>query len=723
MKTTPCIVAFFLAVSLCASRADDVRQPTRGSVSLVVWPSRRPGVGLDESALESIERIRPDFVALHAFWDLAEREEGYDFSATDRALDMLRERGVPVRLVFYMASLRVLPRELRAEISLDQKGKVAARGRESLSLWGDRSRPRFLKFVDAAVRRYRGDPGVIQWSFINGYSENYWSPGTGYFQLFDYSAFSQRKFRWFLQHVKQFSLEEVNERAAKTWKSWDDVAQPHSVWDKVSLSPFWADFQEYRCWSALQQAQDVCEIMQKHDPTRLIFVFGNSHPFNQGHFPAVTPRFATLARKHRGGMYITSGGTVLLSAVTGDIRRRLRIELSSESAYTPEREAHFSFYLFNALEADVDYYQLIVHHPATWEPALVHFQKLRPALHTLANARPAPRRVGFLVSYATGLSYVSWLPSTYHNENCQPIWGRVLNNMQASRELHYELEAIPDEGGWNLFKGLKGILDSGSVVLREEMIERLRLFVARGGRLALFGDSGRYVYGSGRWQGHALAEALGYTTRDPWPSPPIEGMAGWLDVIYRYEGSGPKKAPRAAASFRAKATTPLHVMPRSFDVAYPYELPMPTFPSQVLAVGPKGGPVCLRWKHGRGEVLMLSGFPDFRAHSGYVLLDAILRWLGAERRTQCSAKISALHKLAGGKHHYVLANLTDERISDRVRFLGLARGCRYAARNLGWKIEDYGLLEASDYSIQAEWDPFEIKVIRLDPLGEVRGNK
>jgi len=709
------VLCVVLAFVIFGGGCREIICPPKGSVSLILWVAEgRGGKGLNGRALSSLETIQPDFVDLHAKWDQVETEGGYDFSMTDSALAILRRRGYLVRLLFYMSNLRRMPGEFRSEVSLDQNGCPPPAGCEALSLWGERSRSRFLKFVEAAVRRYRSDRNIIQWSFINGFSENYFPPGVKHRRLYDYSDFSQRKFRWFLKSLKRYDLAEVNERAGTDWRSWDEVRQPLPVWDVVNVSPFWADFQDYRCWSAERQAEDVCRAIRASDGARPIFVFGNFHPFNQGHNPGVFPRFAAIARRYRGGSYVTSGESILLCAVSGTIAAEKGIPLSVECAYPPDREPNFSLYLFNAIESGATYYNLIALHPVRMSPGLRRFMELRAVLRELSRARWGGSDVGFVVSYATGLSFVSWLPYMYHNHNCQPFWARVLNEAVAARRLHYQLRAVPDEGDWDLLEGLSGVLEPGSLVLRREMMDAICAFVRRGGRLVMFGDSGRYVYGSGKKEGHALAEALGYRTTGRWSKVRLEGMAGWLDPIYL--SLEERIAPPAAPSLRAKVRENPIISGGEISLAYPYGLPEPEFPARVIAETADGKPVALCWKVGKGEVLMFGGFPDFRDESGFKLMDDCLHWLGAEKVVWCSSAIHAIRRVRGAEQFYVLYNLSDAEREEAVSFPGLQREVRYLFEELPRARR--GTIRGDDAArrgLEFRFAPYEIIVVRFTP--------
>ncbi len=715
-----CVLIATASLSLTAQAAapSTVPQPEPGSVSLIVWVDRR--AGLSDDAKTAIEQVKPDFVALHGQWD--GQDPGVDprLDATNRALDWLAERRLPVRMLFYMAWFEGLPDELKAEVQLDQEGLPPDRGYGALSHWGPQSRPRFLAFVEHAVDQLRLRPGVVQWTFINGWSENYYTR-SGYRRVFDYSPIAQAKFRWYLRERKGYSLADVGRRAGYPWASWEGVTAPQPVWDEVNLSPFWADWMDFRCWSALQQGRDVCTAVRRHESTRPIFVYGNNHPLNQAQAPALLPQFAELARRVAGGIYVTSGSATLFSAVSGTIAERMGLPLSNECGLPPESRDHYAFWLFNAIAHDATYFQLYTRLPLGDTEAIEELQLLRPVLRELAQAQHRPRRVGFLVSYATGMCHASWLPSLHHNHSVQPIWGRIANAFQASRRLHFELSPIPDIAPFNPFTGLDGVLEPGSVVLPASTMAALERFVRGGGRAVLFGDSGRYLYGAeGPREGHALATRLGYRTDDPWPTAPIQGMPGWIEPIYLSSQDGSKPEPPPAASLRAVAQPNGILRGDAFALAYPYVLPAPRFDCRVLATNGEGLPIALHWRHGKGEVVMLSGFPDHREESGFVLMHDLLAWLGATPVADGPRMVAVCHKMRGEAHYFASTNHGRDQpgAEARVRLMGLPGGKSFV-------IDQFGLpvavpAQASSRQLMSEGlplslAPFQTVIIRLTP--------
>ena len=706
-----------------------------------------------ESRLKTLDIINPQFVSLNIGWEnIIQKDGSYNYTAVDEALIRLKEKGYKVRLLFYLGHPANLPEEWQKETMRDQNGNESKRHPHhvnpqiiiwptALSLWGEKSRPGFLKFVEETVKRYRDNPQIIQWQFHNGMNEGFYAEQTEYNkpQVFDYSIWSQNKFRWYLQHVKGYGLKDVSRRAGIDYKQWDEVEQPKPViatgfqTDILNLNPFWADFIEYRAWSCLQQAEAVCKIIRKYDKDRTIMLFGNIFPYQALRQTYFLPDFVSLAKKYNAGVYVTSSEIPSMAMLSGPLVRKNNLPLSMECSRGFELPLKITLWLHEAINAEATIFNVFTERqPVEMTPALTHFLKIKPILKKVLSFPIKQRNVACNYSYLTGACLGSLLPGLYLNHNTQPIWSRQINTIVASRVLGYELEMITDKDADYSLNGFTGVLEPGSVVLPDNVINSIATFVKEGGRLVLFGDSGRYRFGAEKQTAHALVSILGYHTGNPWPAPEIKGHNGWLDPQF-LSGIGnynnrktPPNPANLSPAASVKCTSKGGILGENFafDLAYPYSIPQLVAMSgqnlKTEAVNQKGEPVMVSWSYGKGQVCLLAGYPDYRLENGAAVTDKLLAWLGAERRISSDSRsLYVIHKTKDGRHYYVLTNPSGSFVKSRTIFTDLPAGQQYTVVNESWNGEDYGIVrERADkkYALDLCFEPCEIKILLFTPL-------
>jgi hypothetical protein len=264
----------------------------------------------DRSAFESAKQVGARSIDLRPIWSTVEPKPGvYDWSTLDAALENAASVGLPATVTVRFFDNQV-PNWLANENMLDQDGSpflgYGFGGQHRCpSYWGPRARESYLRLVETLVRRYRVNPGIVAWQFFYGYNDSFYMGMWGKrASVYDYSTYSQEKYRWYLSEVKRSSLAELNHRYSTHYARWEDVSQPKPTFGELNVTWAWHDFQDYRMWSITQMFDEVDQTIRRLDQRPLIMHYGGS-PHHSAHELNVYDVGLRLLQQHGGVLDVT----------------------------------------------------------------------------------------------------------------------------------------------------------------------------------------------------------------------------------------------------------------------------------------------------------------------------------------------------------------------------------------------------------------------------------
>nr|HPO09530.1 beta-galactosidase [bacterium] len=374
---------------------------------------------------------------------------------------------------------------------IDQNGKAFfGYGKEnsrSLSYWGPDGRQSYLNLVEALVKRYRDRPSILAWQFFYGYNDSFylgmWANSE---TVYDYSTFSQEKYRSYLSDVKKFTLDDLNERYATHYGNWQDVTQPMPTFGVLNVTPVWHDFQDYRMWSIGQMFDEIDRTVRRIDERPLIMYFGGSL-HHSAHQLSIYDIGLPLLRKYGGGLDITCFEDPVPAEVGSGIVRSYGVPLMAEAWQVPPPLKDFRRLFFHAFSLGVKSYQMV----GNWEKMEIspaEFQQTGKVFLEMIEAEPIRTPIAGLFSYRSILSHIP--ARSYINPTLAMI--PKLQEHQYSLDWHSDLSPLQDLNQY------PALLDANSEVLSDSVIDTLVQFVENGGRLALLNRSGRYALEDGK---------------------------------------------------------------------------------------------------------------------------------------------------------------------------------------------------------------------------------
>jgi hypothetical protein len=206
-------------------------------------------------------------------WNLIEQYPGiYDFRELDDMLADANEKGAKIQLFF---SIKV-PEWAPSHYTRNTEGKIF--GHNTYLFHGARLnlfqspvlRPAYLEFVRNAVLHYRNHPAVESYYLLIEH------PGEasykGWYEGFD--DFTIANFRQAMRNKYQ-TIAALNQAWKTDWADFDTLmpAKPKTE----ASSQFWYDWISFREESVWDFKEEVIATIRKHDPKRLIMVYGAGH--------------------------------------------------------------------------------------------------------------------------------------------------------------------------------------------------------------------------------------------------------------------------------------------------------------------------------------------------------------------------------------------------------------------------------------------------------------
>ncbi|MEN6604174.1 MAG: beta-galactosidase [Bryobacteraceae bacterium] len=616
----------------------------------------------DRSKYESAKRAGALSIDLRPLWSTIEPAPGrYDWKTLDAALQNAAAVSLPVTITLRFFDQHV-PAWLAAENMLDQDGNThfgySGFKSRSPSYWGPRARSSYLRLIEELVKRYRANPAILAWQFFYGYNDSFY---LGMWQnrptVYDYSKFSQEKYRSYLSEVRKFSLVEVNRRYGTSYGSWEEVSQPKPTFGTLNISAAWHDFQDYRMWSIERMFDDMFSLVRRFDSRPLIMYYGGSL-HHSAHQLSVYDIGLRLLKRYGGLLDVTCFEDPVPAEVGAGIVRSYDVPLMVEAWQVPPPAPDFRRLFFHVFSQGARAYQLV----GSWErmrptpdginmggakpdtsavdwkkqaPTQSEFLRTRRVFLEMSETQPIRMQAAGLFSYRSILSYIP--ARHYINPTLALI--PVLQEHQISLDWHSDMSTLEDLDRY------PALLDANSEVLEHRVIERLAAYVEKGGRLALLARSGRYALEEGR------------------PDYPL------LQRLDR--------------------------------------------PKQTL------GPVEI-WPFGSGHVMRISAEHDWSSAEGTGILVKLMEWMGVDRPVIATPGILAAVSRGPEKRIYVtlLRQKSDPGEGMfRLRAGLLDHGRSYGMANLFDDRPEPRTVEASalEAGLPVIFAPHELKVLRLTP--------
>jgi len=445
----------------------------------------------DRSKFESAKRVGARFIDLRPLWAVLEpRPDEYDWNTLDVALENAASVHLPVTITMRFFEEQI-PAWLAGESTLDQDGNsfFGYRGKKSrsLSYWAPRGRQAYLQLVKAIVERYRDNRAILAWQFFYGYNDSFYlGMWQGRQTVYDYSPFSQEKYRHYLAHVKKMSLDELNQRYLMNHQDWSEVAQPKPTFGTLNVSKAWHDFQDYRMWSIERMFADIDSTVRSLDHRPLIMYYGGSL-HHAAHQLSVYDIGLRLLSKFGGALDITCFEDPVPAEVGSGLVRQYGILPMAEAWQVPPPLPSFRRMFFHIFSLGVKSYQMV----GSWEKMAIpakEFQRTGEVFLEMAEAKPVRARVAGIISYRTILSHIPAKP--YINPTLAMI--PVLQEHQFSLDWRSNLTSLAD------LQDYPAVIDANSEVMEKSTIDSLSRYVSQGGRLVLLARSGRYSLEDGR---------------------------------------------------------------------------------------------------------------------------------------------------------------------------------------------------------------------------------
>jgi hypothetical protein len=445
----------------------------------------------DHSKFESAKRAGAHSIDLQPVWTTLEPRPGvFDWSTLDAGVSNAASVGLPVTITLRFFDEQI-PAWLAGENMLDQDGRpfygYAHEKSRMLSYWGPQGRQSYLRIVEAMVRRYRANPAVLAWQFFYGFIDSFYlGMLEGRKSVYDYSQFSQEKYRYYLSRVEKLSLAALNRRYGTSYGSWVEVKQPKPTFNALNVTPVWHDFQDYRMWSIERMFDDIDRTVRRLDARPLIMYYGGSL-HHAAHQLSVYDIGLRLLRKYGGTLDITCFEDPVVAEVGSGFVREYGVPLMVEAWQVPPPLPDYRRLLFQAFALGVKSHQMV----GNWEKMEIspdEFRRTSRVFPEVAESEPVRAPVAALFSYRSILSYIP--ARSYINPTLAMI--PELQKHQYSLDWHSDLSPLSDLDRY------PALLDANSEVLTRSVIEALVRYVERGGRLALLTRSGRYALEDGR---------------------------------------------------------------------------------------------------------------------------------------------------------------------------------------------------------------------------------
>jgi hypothetical protein len=234
------------------------------------------------------------------------------------------------------------------------------------------------------------------------------------------------------------------------------------------------------------------------------------------------------------------------------------------------------------------------------------------------------------------------------------------------------------------------LVDYGLPVLTSHAADAVADYVRRGGTAVLFSQSGRFTAGNPHEQ-YRLLRALGYAGAAGVGPRPGEGVAAGEGILKNYR-------------FRMRRIVPLAGIPVNHGI---------------LARLDDGQPAIARWSAGKGQVILLAGFPDWNDPATVQPLRVLLADCGVVPPASATAGVESAVLQKGDVRYVILHNPRGATVNTLVSLPDQTRTVHLA--DLGNRV-NLCVRTAVQWrdGMTLTMSPYEIRVLALDPPDKPR---
>ena len=526
-----------------------------------------------ESLFESLAKNGATVAHLICWWSYLEPQpEQYDFSSIDWALEQCRKNGLKASISVWMSDHGV-PSFLYDENMIDQKGRpmLGDRGDNvgagySVSLWGPKSRKYFGALIRKIVGTYLEDDTVASWGFMYQHTEVTIHDRLGKdIYLYDYSTFAEENFRRWLTEVKGLSLEAINQRYGTAYKDISEVRQPQPS-DGLDVTPRWNDFQDFRIFSCRSIFEFVFQNIREMDPD------GKKHAF------VFNPSMSSdICKKY--GIIVDATGSESKNAYNSSAYISLtNSPFIMEPTNIPPDIYELNAGFFNALSIPAQGYIWVGtgrnEMPTATAAALI-YQRQRHAWERLSTAtRVKPI---MLLNMTDTLLAEEKIFTGFRALGPDTLYSNFIETLFDAQFAYVPVDdATAAYAGYELLPRTQLIIDFNGKVMRRGLIDHLENHVKNGGVLLISPQSGLYC------------------RENPVSSESLAARFGWEIA--------------AGAAFKPLQDAAQHI---AGGLKYLQRYPIAMLDGTLLCDS-SGEPYAIAKNHGKGKVIMLAGYPDWK---------------------------------------------------------------------------------------------------------------
>jgi len=635
-------------------------------------------------AYAHLREMGANFVNLFVSWSQVEIRPGqYDFSMLDKMVAYAARCHLRAEL-FFINQDTDYPEWYRDQCMVDQTGSVFARRGRDPSFWAPRGHPAFLKLVKAVAERYKTNGVVAAYGshpgggVLDGFYYRDRSPG-GALHLYDYSRYSQARFREYVRDVLHLSLEQASRRYGLPLASWDDLKQPEPV-ASLDLRPLWWDFQSYRVWTVARMWDDICHTIREVDPvTPIELCYGGPEEYI-GFIGNDYDAGAEAGRKYRASIHNTCYEGESMALLLGTYTRDRGVVHTFEPAGTPPDFPHFQLCLFHMLKYGAKGHCWVSTDTQGIYPT---YTQMHAAAEEISDAQPVGKRLGILES----LSFDQCKLTRRGDELFEAAQFAATAGYTAS--LYTDRAFLGEAPRLDPAK-MPLLVDYGLPVLTSQAADAVADYVRRGGTAMLFSQSGRFTAGNPQEQCRLL-RALGYA-----------GAAG----------VGPRSGEGVAAGQGILKNHRLR-MKHSVSLA---DLPLN---HAILAGFDDGRAAIARWSAGKGQVILFAGFPDLNDPATVQSLRVLFADCGVTPPASASAGVESAVLQKGDVQYVILYNPRGATVNTLVSLPDQTRTVQLADLVNRVNLCVRTAIQWRD-GMTLTMSPYEIRVLALDPPDKPR---
>ncbi|MFZ2654671.1 MAG: beta-galactosidase [Victivallales bacterium] len=561
----------------------DVTQGMSGS-------GRKPGEGLFKKLKSAGGEETFTVLSYHDFEPLP---GVYNLAYFDHVVGMARNSGMGLTVGVWWWDFGGPTQWWLADERVRRQDNTSGAGWESLfSVFSSKYRLHARRAMQAMVGRYVNTPEVWIW-----HPHPYGVVDHDGHGIFDYHPDALAAFAKYLED-KYKTVNALNAAYGSSFKSWIDVPVPRPLWEELmkkndwegvsrtlDTRPQWIDWLDFYHGGLLDMRKEMMKIVRDIDPKRALCGMTAS-----GGVGRADDVYASLAANR--GFYGDTGlnGEEIIRRFVGKQRYNLPLRCEDRDCVTLGRPpfdtkekvaARANWDAYQSCVLGLDHFNYVF--PTTDDSVFFDLVYANPRAKALIKeswrSKFQPRPVALLHSFLTDIYEGKY---EYGGISIDRWW--LMNGLSSAFYLpgnYFEIysDGCPMEG----FDSMKLVIDDGSRVLPEDMVDRLVKYVENGGRLAMIcGPAGERSIPAGEEFG--LLKRLGYKAVDKLSN--IHFEPGQL--VFAKDNQ----------VLRRTVSIPIHFW---------RELEAPKEGALVGRIGKTPGAVV--WPYGKGQVFLIGGRP------------------------------------------------------------------------------------------------------------------